>query len=58
MDTDMSLLTKYEVLAVPTVVLYHNGKEITRWIPNIMMKLDAELSEIQESIDELIGDKF
>ena len=58
MDTDMSLLTKYNVMGVPTVVMYQNGKEIKRWKPNVMMQLDAKLSDIQSCIDELIGDKF
>ena len=58
MDTDMSLLTKYGVVGVPTVVLYNNGKEVNRWKPNVMMKLDGKLSEIQSCIDELIGNKF
>jgi len=45
-------------MAVPTVVIYHNGKEVKRFLPSLMMKLDAEIKDIQEVIDELVGDKF
>ena len=58
MSQDPGLMTKYNVMAVPTVVIYHNGKEIKRFLPSLMMKLDAELKDIQDAIDELVDDKF
>jgi len=45
-------------MAVPTVIIYHNGKEVKRFLPSLMMKLDAEIKDIQAVIDELVGDKF
>ena len=58
MSTDPSLMVTHKVMAVPTVVIYHNGKEIKRFLPSLMMKLDADIKDIQAVIDELVGDKF
>tara|TARA_R100000963_G_C4583595_1_gene63573 strand:- start:227 stop:598 length:372 start_codon:yes stop_codon:yes gene_type:complete len=58
MSTDPNLMVTHKVMAVPTVVLYHNGKEIKRFLPSLMMKLDADIKDIQAIIDELVGDKF
>jgi thioredoxin-like negative regulator of GroEL len=58
MSLDPSLMVTHKVMAVPTVVLYHNGKEIKRFLPTIMMKLDAEIKDIQKEIDKLVDDKF
>ena len=58
MSTDPNLMVTHKIMAVPTVVIYHNGKEIKRFLPSLMMKLDAELKDIQDIIDELVDDKF
>ena len=58
MSQDPNLMAKYGIMAVPTVIIYHNGKEVKRFLPSLMMKLDAEIKDIQGVIDELIGDKF
>jgi thiol:disulfide interchange protein len=58
MSQDPGLMTKHNVMAVPTVVIYHNGKEIKRFLPGLMLKLDVDVKEIQAVIDELVGDKF
>jgi thioredoxin-like negative regulator of GroEL len=58
MSQDPTLMAKHSIMAVPTVIIYHNGKEIKRFLPTLMMKLDAEIKDIQGVIDELIGDKF
>ena len=58
MSQDPTLMAKHSIMAVPTVVIYHNGKEIKRFLPSLMMKLDAEIKDIQGVIDELVGDKF
>lgn len=58
MSLDPSLMVTHKVMAVPTVVLYNNGKEIKRFLPTVMMKLDAEIKDIQKEIDKLVDDKF
>ena len=58
MSTDPTLMVTHKIMAVPTVIVYHNGKEVKRFLPSLMMKLDAEIKDIQAIIDELVGDKF
>tara|TARA_A100001011_G_C14293551_1_gene837339 strand:+ start:2058 stop:2456 length:399 start_codon:yes stop_codon:yes gene_type:complete len=58
MSQDPSLMAKHSVMAVPTVVIYHNGKEVKRFLPGLMLRLDVDVKEIQAVIDELVGDKF
>ena len=58
MSTDPNLMVTHKIMAVPTVIIYHNGKEVKRFLPSLMMKLDAEIKDIQAVIDELVGDKF
>ena len=58
MSQDPTLMAKHCIMAVPTVIVYHNGKEIKRFLPSLMMKLDVEIKDIQAVIDELVGDKF
>ena len=58
MSQDPSLMATHGIMAVPTSIIYHNGKEIKRFLPSLMMKLDAEIKDIQGVIDELVGDKF
>tara|TARA_B100000287_G_scaffold282844_1_gene266528 strand:- start:184 stop:552 length:369 start_codon:yes stop_codon:yes gene_type:complete len=58
MSQDPNLMVKHNIMAVPTVVIYHNGKEVKRFLPGLMLKLDVDIKEIQEVIDELVGDKF
>ena len=55
---DPSLMAKHGIMAVPTVIIYHNGKEVKRFLPSLMMKLDADIKDVQAVIDELVGDKF
>jgi len=58
MSQDPSLMAKHSIMAVPTVVIYHNGKEVKRFLPGLMLKLDVDIKDIQAVIDELVGDKF
>jgi len=46
------------VTSVPTVIIFENGVEQSRFNPNIMMELKATKKEIQSSIDEIIFNKF
>ena len=58
MSQDPTLMAKHSIMAVPTVIIYHNGKEVKRFLPSLMMKLDADIKDVQATIDELVGDKF
>ena len=52
------LQTKYNISAVPTVVLFDNGVEKERFNANIMFQLEADKKTIQTSIDTIILNKF
>ena len=58
MSQHPTLMAKHSIMAVPTVIIYHNGKEVKRFLPSLMMKLDADIKDVQATIDELVGDKF
>ena len=49
---------EYNVIAVPTVIVFENGKEKERFNPNIMFQLDADKKTIQHSVDTLVLNKF
>ena len=48
-----------KIVFLPTVILYHNGKEIVRVESDITLKLpENTLDVIQEEIDLIIESKF
>ena len=49
---------KYKIKAVPTVIIYDNGEEIARFTPNIMLQLEANKSDVQSAINEIVLNKF
>ena len=54
----MDIQTKYSVTAIPTVIIFDNGIEKTRFIPNIMFQLEVDKKIIQNSIDTIVLSKF
>ena len=54
----MDIQTEYNVSAIPTVIVFDNGVEKERFLPNIMFKLDACKKTIQNSVDTIILSKF
>lgn len=53
-----SIQKEYSVSAIPTIIIFDNGTEQSRFIPNIMMQLDATQKKVQKSIDEITFNKF
>ena len=49
---------EYNVSAIPTIIIFDNGKEQKRFIPNIMMQLSATKKDIQSVINEITFNKF
>tara|TARA_R110002074_G_scaffold154904_1_gene310603 strand:- start:270 stop:638 length:369 start_codon:yes stop_codon:yes gene_type:complete len=49
---------EYKVTSVPTVIIFDNGVEQSRFIPNIMMELSATKKELQSVVDEITFNKF
>lgn len=48
----------YKIVVVPTIVIYRDGEEVTRFQANIMMQMETEQKEIQNYIDELLMEDF
>jgi hypothetical protein len=53
-----SLQNDYDVLSVPTIIIFESGKEKERFSANIMFQLEADKKKIQKSIDEIMLAKF
>ena len=54
----MDIQTEYNVSAIPTIIIFDNGIEKCRFNPNIMFQLDADKKIVQNSIDNLVLNKF
>ena len=55
---DPSLPTDYKIVVVPTILILEDGAEVARFQANIMMTMETTQDEVQESIDEIIMNKF
>lgn len=49
---------EYNVLGIPTIIVFENGEEKERFKPNIMFQLSADRKTIQHSVDTLTLNKF
>ena len=54
----MDVQTDYNVTAIPTIIIFDNGTEKTRFNPNIMFQLEADKKIIQHSVDTITLNKF
>tara|TARA_R110000824_G_scaffold104860_1_gene248588 strand:- start:2576 stop:2947 length:372 start_codon:yes stop_codon:yes gene_type:complete len=54
----IDLQIKFDITAIPTVVVFENGEEKIRFLPNVMFKLDADKNTVQKDIDKLMLAKF
>ena len=52
------LQTDYGITAIPTIIIFDNGIEKERFLPNIMFQLEADKKIIQNSIDTITLNKF
>ena len=55
---DAAIQKKYEILIVPTIVIFDDGEEVERFQADLSFEMQATREEIQEYIDELIISKF
>ncbi len=59
MEQNREIFKREKIKYLPTVVLYHNGKEITRVESGIDLKLPDNCDKkISKYINELLKDKF
>ena len=56
--TYMDLQIDYNVTAIPTIIIFDNGVEKTRFKPNIMFQLEANKKIVQHSVDTITLNKF
>ena len=54
----MSLQSEFSVTAIPTLIIFENGEEKSRFVPNVMFQLDADSKTVQKNIDKLMLAKF
>ena len=54
----MNIQTEYNVSAIPTIIIFDNGIEKERFLPNIMFQLEANKKIIQNSVDTITLNKF
>ena len=52
------LQAEYNITAIPTIIIFDNGIEKERFIPNIMFQLEADKKIIQNSVDTITLNKF
>ena len=55
-NTDIQ--TEYNIIGIPTIIIFDNGVEKERFNPNIMFKLDACRKTVQNSVDTIKLNKF
>ena len=56
--TDTKAQNKYEIVVVPTIIIFYEGEEVKRFQADLSFKMVATREEIQEYIDELIMSDF
>ena len=52
------LQKQHKIVVVPTIVVFNDGQEMTRFQANIMMTMEATVEEVQEAIDEALMSDF
>jgi len=50
--------TKYKIAVVPTIIIFKDGEEATRFQADLSFKMLATKEEVQEAIDELLMSDF
>jgi len=60
--TDIAVVTdaqtKYKIAVVPTIIIFKDGEEATRFQADLSFKMLATKEEVQEAIDELLMSDF
>tara|TARA_B100000902_G_scaffold393780_1_gene448701 strand:- start:7 stop:405 length:399 start_codon:yes stop_codon:yes gene_type:complete len=49
---------EYNITGIPTVIIFDNGVERERFLPNIMFQLEADKKTVQHSVDTIKLNKF
>ena len=52
------LQKEHKIVVVPTIVVFNDEQEMTRFQANIMMTMEVTVEEVQEAIDEALMSDF
>jgi hypothetical protein len=50
-DNNPAIKEKYNIVRVPTLILFKEGQEVKRWEGGLDMKLHVKVNEVQNKID-------
>ena len=56
--TDTKAQDKWEIVVVPTIIIFHEGEEVKRFQADISFAMKATQEEVQEVIDEILMEGF
>ena len=56
--TDTKAQDKWEIVVVPTIIIFNGGEEVKRFQADISFAMKATKEEVQEVIDEIIMEGF
>ncbi len=56
--TDTKAQNKYEIVVVPTIIVFNEGEEVKRFQADISFAMKATKEEVQEVISEQNADSF
>ena len=54
----MDIQSKYNISAIPTLIVFNNGNIEKQFDPNIMFQLEADKGDVQDAIDEIMLKQF
>ena len=57
-DNAPKLASKYKIVVVPTIVIFKDGEELSRFQANIMMDMEATIKDVQSAVDDAHMDGF
>jgi hypothetical protein len=55
---DTEAQTKYKIAVVPTIIIFKDGEEASRFQADLSFKMLATKEEVQEEIDDLLMSDF
>ncbi len=56
--TDTKAQNKWEIVVVPTIIIFNDGEEVKRFQADISFAMKATQEEVQEKIDEILMEGF
>ena len=55
---DAAAASKYEIVVVPTIIIFNGGKEVKRYQADISFSIKATKSQVQGKIDDILMESF